>query len=345
MISHARRGAVLVEAAIVSTFLLAFFYGGLQLGFVGLEQMTNDGAAYTIARQGALQKSTATTYVDGPTLAKASLPYLKSSNAVLSPSQAAQPPPITVGGQFNLSDTQSRHGSVSLVLPVQNIATVASTTPAGIILSFLGNINLSGIAIEPSYELINGHGNVGGNAFNSWAAFGTAASPLVNGNNAPPYFVGFNYMQQCPLSISGNAQNPYAGNASQGCASSVMTSIGSAEYLDVNNWGRALNGAATKTSVFGDALLHQQHYAAISAQLAAANTAPGYNTPGLGSAYVLLAKLAILDPTQPTGDVPCVYSFDNDNLGGYGTGTTTIGSFPLYPAGNNPSAPPGCAAP
>jgi hypothetical protein len=336
MIATAERGAVLVETALVSLFLLVFIYSGIQIGVIGLQQLTADGGAFTTAHQGALRGATTTTYEDAPTLAKSTLPALGSEGATVAEPTTGLPPTISVPGQFNLGDTQSRHGAVSMVLPVQVLAKVTSTSAASSVLNLLGDLNISGIAIDPTFMLVNGHGNVDGYAYNSWQAFTTATPPLVDGNNAPPYFVGFNYLRQCPLNQPGNVQTA-PGTGEQGCAVSEMTALGLGEYLDTQNWGRAVNGVAAPGAVFGDALLHQQKFAKIAAALAAVNTAQP-------PAAVLAAKAAILDPTGK-GDVACVYSFDNGDLGAYKTGTVTIGQYPLYPAGNNPAAPPGCSAP
>lgn len=312
-----KRGAVLVESALALPLILLFTYGSIQLGMVGLEQLTVDGGAFIAAHQKALLGDNLKNYQDAPTLAKASLPHLNSPTiSVPEPTFGQAPTTDTTNfvQQYNLNNSNARHGGVSMIQPVQTVSFVKSTSFASLLLGIGNSISVTGIAIDPAFRLINGHGDIGGNNFNTTAAFATAADPLVDGNNAPPYFVGFNYILQCPFTTT-----PWTA-----CAQPYFSALGLAEYLDVNNWGRPVNGVIPdRLAVFSEARLHQNKFASIANALsvAAQSAKPHAN------------KAAILNPLGG-GDVQCVYSFDNQNLGTYTAGATHIGDFPLYPAGN-----------
>jgi hypothetical protein len=314
----ANRGAVMVESAIAIPVILMLIYGSVQLGMVGLEQLTVDGGAFTAAHQQALLGSNLNNYEDAPTLAKETLPHLNSPNISL-PEPTFGEPPVTsdtanLSTQYNLGNASARHGGVSMIQPIQTIATAQSTNFATLLWDFGNSISVTGIAIDPAFRLINGHGDVSGNDFNNDAAFATATDPLVNGNNAPPYFIGFNYVEECPYT--------YAPNAATGwttCPQQIFAGLGLAEYLDTNNWGRAVNGVVpAPTAVFYEAQLHQNKFADIARDLSGSSQAN---------------KINILNPLGG-GDVQCVYSFDNTALGTYNAGTTQIGDYPLTPAGD-----------
>jgi hypothetical protein len=318
---RANRGAVMVESAIVIPLILFFIYGAIQLGMIGLEQLTVDGGAYTAAHQQSLLGADPhKTWEDAPTLALQTLPHLNSGTVRVPEPTYGQPPTTSdttsLSQQYNLGDPNARHGGVSMVQPVQTVAFATSTNFASLILGLGNSISVTGIAIDPAFRLINGHGDVSGNDFNTTGALSTAEDPLYNGNNAPPYFIGFNYVQECPYSFPLNYQVGWTA-----CPTPMFAGLGLAEYLDTNNWGRSVNGVIPSgVAVFYEAQLHQNRFAKIATSLNAATTDTQRRT--------------ILDPTQP-GDVQCVYSFDDTTLGTYTAGTTQIGDYPLYPAGNS----------
>jgi hypothetical protein len=320
-----RRGAVMVESALVIPLILLVVYGSVQLGMVGLEQLTVDGGAYTSAHQQALLGANLKNYEDAPTLAKATLPRLNSSTMTVPEPTFGQAPTTSdttnLAKQYNLGNANARHGGVSMVQPVQTVGFVTSKNFASLLLGIGNSISVTGIAIDPAFRLINGHGDVSGNNFNTAAAFQTATDPLVNGNNAPPYFVGFNYIKECPYTVAANKAIGW--NGAGQCPQPIFAGLGLAEYLDVDNWGRPVNGVVPALrAVFYEAQLHQNKFANIATNLS--STPPAnkwiYLNPVLGGAG--------------GADVQCVYSFDNVNLGTYNAGTTKIGDYPLSPAGN-----------
>jgi hypothetical protein len=321
----ASRGAVLVESAFAVSLILLFVYGGVQLGMVGLEQLTVDGGAYTVAHQQALKSNNpfAKVYADAPTVAKAALPHLNSSTISVPEPPSPGPAPSTNTSnfvqQYGLSNQNARHGGVSMIQPLQTVSFVTSSNFATLLYGIGNSISVTGIAIDPSFALINGHGDVSGNDFNTAGALATATDPFVNGNNAPPYFVGFNYMYQCPYKFPQNAVMGW--NGAKTCPIPRFAGLGLAEYLDDHNWGRPVNGVTPDyTAVFYEARLHQNKFAAIATALAA---------PGVTQA----AKANLLNPTTDL-NTGCVYSFDNTSLGTYNAGATKIGDYPLSPGGS-----------
>jgi hypothetical protein len=313
-----KRGAVMVESAFAIPLILMFVYGSIQLGMVGLQQLTVDGGAYIAAHQQSLLGANLKNYEDAPTLAKATQSLLDSPDVSLPEPTFGEAPTtsdtLNLSTQYNLTDPSARHGGVSMVQPVQTVAFATNSKLASLLLYFGSSISVTGIAIDPAFRLVNGHGDVSGNDFNTAGAFSTATDPLVNGNNAPPYFIGFNYVQECPYKFPLNA---VAGWTS--CPQPIFAALSLAEYLDVNNWGRPRNGVVPGPSaVFYEAQLHQNQFAAI------ANTL--YKTAQSN-------KVGVLNPLGG-GNVQCVYSFDNTNLGTYSAGATSIGDYPLTPAGD-----------
>jgi hypothetical protein len=320
----ANRGAVMVESAFAIPLILLSVYGSIQLGMVGLEQLTVDGGAFTAAHQHSLLGANLNNYEDAPTLAKEISPHLNSSNIrVPEPTLGLAPTTSDTTGlvlQYNLKDTSARHGGVSMVQPVQTVAKALSTNFASLLLGASNSISVTGIAIDPAFRLINGHGDVSGNDFNTAGAFSTATDPLVNGNNAPPYFIGFNYVQACPYTYAPNSAFGWTA-CPQG---TTFAALGLAEYLDVNNWGRPVNGVVPdQQAVFYEAQLHQNKFANIATALVYSKQKDKYK---------------ILDPLRP-GDTQCVYSFDRTDLGTYNAGATQIGDYPVYPGGNAAACP------
>ncbi len=165
---------------------------------------------------------------------------------------------------YGFDQTDNRHGGASLIQPLQTISTVTRTNldPVSI---FGGSImTVTGIGVEPSFQETGVHGNIGGNNFGTQASFASAADYFSEGENTPPYFGGFNYMQFC-----GAADSTTTSWNSCPVTWSFLA-LGQAEYLDVDNWGRSPNGIAPEQqAVFWETLYHQNVYAEISG--AAAN--------------------------------------------------------------------------
>lgn len=308
----------MVESALTLTVILFLLYGALELGLVGVDQLTVDGGAFAMAHQQSFQGGSQT-YLDSWTLARSALPHLQAPYFSSSKTQIA-PPPMVFNSQYNFGASNGRYGGVSLVQPVQNVVSILRSPLQDLVLGSTGSLSISGNSIEPTYRLINQHFNLSGNNFNTWAAFKKTDDPLSE--STPPYFIGFNYLQTCSYQIAGNSVSGWATCPSLG----PPTALGSAEFLDAHNWSRPLNGVLpSPQAVFWETRYHQSLYASISTQLAHAETLP--------AAAIWKAKQQILDPTVVGATVQCVYSFDNNNAGVYAVGNTGVGDpvFALHP--------------
>ena len=304
---NGQRGAVLVETALTIAIILGVLYGTMELGLIGIQQLRADGAAFASSHAQALNMTEPTPSAADPAGKAATMyPGVSSTDVALA---NGKPPSTTENVNYDLTNTQGRHGGVSMLLPVQIVSTVVRNNIPGIVLGATGSLlNLSGSTIDPAYEEIGAHGDIQGNAFNSLNAFNERADYFSQGENTPPYFVGFHYLTFCEDTASWSA-----------CPTNQQDydALGLAEYLDVDNWGRAFNGAVSN-GVFTAALGHQNTYAEISLALAAAPTAQA-----LYAAGALRWNQGVLD---------CIYNtWDSRQAGGYPNNYTAIGQYPLHP--------------
>jgi hypothetical protein len=304
---NGQRGAVLVETALTILVVLTVLYGSLQLGIVGVEQLRADGAAFASSHAQALNVTEPTVGAIDPA-AKAAGIYrgVASTDVALA---NGKPPTTAEAVNYDFTDTQGRHGGVSLTLPVQVVSTVLRNNVNSIVLGATGSLfTLSGSTIDPAYLEVGAHGNIQGDAFNSLASFNDRADYFSQGENTPPYFVGFHYLTFCESTTSW-----------AGCPTNDQDydAVGLAEYLDADNWGRANNGSVTN-SVFIATLGHQNTFAQISGVLGAASSAKAlYATGSL---------------RWNQGVLNCIYNtWDSRQAGGYPNNYTAIGQFPLNP--------------
>jgi hypothetical protein len=303
----AQRGAVLVETALTISIILGVLYGTMQLGLVGVEQLRADGAAFASSHAQALNQTQPTPSAADPANKAATMYQGVSASDVTVAN--GQPPKTSEVVNYDFTNTQGRHGGVSMVLPIQIVSTVVRNNVAGIVLGATGSMfNLSGSTIDPAFEEIGAHGDIQGNAFNSLGAFNERSDYFTQGENTPPYFVGFHYLTFCEDTASWAA-----------CPANEQDydALGLAEYLDADNWNRAANGAVTN-GVFTAALGHQNTFAQISLALAAAPTAQSLYAGG-----TLRWNTGVLD---------CIYNtWDSRQAGGYPNNYTAVGQYPLHP--------------
>jgi hypothetical protein len=304
---NGQRGAVLVETAMTIAVVLAVLWGGLELGLTGVQQLRADGAAFTSSHAQALNLSQPTPSAINPA-SKAAGIYsgVATSDVAL---QNGTPPQTNEAVNYDFSATGARHGGVSLLLPVQIVSTVLRGNVASIVLGATGSaLTLTGSTIDPAYEEVGAHGNIQGNNFNTTAAFTDRNDYFSQGENTPPYFVGFHYLTFCEDTSSWSA-----------CPTNDQDydAIGLAEYLDVDNWGRAANGSVPN-GVFTATLGHQNTFAEITGVLATAPTAQALYATG-----ALRWNQGVLD---------CMYNtWDSRQAGGYPNNYTAIGQYPLHP--------------
>ena len=304
---NAQRGAVLVETALTISIILGVLYGTMQLGLVGIQQLRADGAAFTSSHAQALNLSQPTpSPADPANKAAAIYQGVASSDVTLA---NGQPPKTSEVVNYDFTNTQGRHGGTSMLLPIQVVSTVVRNNVNGIVLGATGSLfDLSGSTIDPAYQEIGAHGDIQGNAFNSVGAFNERSNYFTQGENTPPYFVGFHYLTFCEDTASWS-----------GCPDGEQDydAVGLAEYLDTDNWSRSFNGAVAN-GVFTATLGHQNTFAQISQALAAAPTAQTLYSGG-----ALRWNQGVLN---------CIYNtWDSRQAGGYPNDYTAVGQYPLHP--------------
>ncbi len=304
---NGQRGAVLVETALTITIVLTVIYGALQIGIIGLEQFRADGAAYTSSHAQGLNLSQPTPSAADPVAKAVGIyPGVSTGNVSLA---KGQPPTTAETVNYDFTSTNARHGGISMVLPLQVVGTVVRNNVGNVVLGTTGSLfTLSGTSIDPAYEEVGAHADIQGNAFNSLGAFNDAASYFTEGENTPPYFVGFHYITFCSDTSSWTS-----------CPTSdqEFDAVGLAEYLDVDNWGRGTNGSAPG-AVFQATLGHQNTFAQLSSVIGSATTAQQLYTTGAlrWNSGVLACMLNNWDSQQP---------------GGYPNNYTAVGQYPLHP--------------
>lgn len=304
---NSQRGAVLVETAITMFVILAVLYGALQLGLVGVQQLRADGAAFTSSHAQALNLSQPTPSAVSPA-GKAAAIYSGVATGDVTLNNG-RPPATNESVNYDFTNTNGRHGGVSMLLPVQIVSTVLRNNVHGIVLGATGSLlNLSGNSIEPAYQEVGAHGDIQGNAFNTTAAFNSRSDYFSQGENTPPYFVGFHYLTFCENTGSW---------ASCPVNQQDFDAVGLAAYLDADNWGKPFNGSVSN-GVFAATLGHQNTFAQISVAISAAPTAQAVFASGL-----LRWNQGVLD---------CIYNtWDSRQAGGYPNNYTAIGQYPLHP--------------
>jgi Flp pilus assembly protein TadG len=302
----ASRGAAVPETAIVLGVCLTLLFGTFELGLIGLMQLGGDGAAFLAAHASVLGN-------DPQSAIAAPFPQI-ARDATVSVQQS-EPDATSVDVDYNVSQQSNRHGGAQVVRPTHTQATV---TNAGVgIGAILPKTSLSSGVIEANM-MVSGVGfELDGNPYNSAADFAKQKSYFSDDGNAPPYHIGFRFLYHCVPSA--NAGCPAA-------ASQTLYAAGFAEYLDGDNWNRGQPGVQPG-GVYEAMMIHQQVYARIAQHLAAMSYPNGN------------ADHTTLDPnpaTSPDGCMPTVNNWDIGIPPGYTIGTTSIGTYPLNPLGNNP---------
>ena len=325
MIRHRQRGAALPETALVLTLLLMVVIGAIRVAVVGYQQVSADGAAFFNAHETGLKQTYpgVATQLDPNAATQSVFPRNATGDTTITPQTYA--PPAVQLPNYGFNQSNNRHGGASLIQPLQTISTVTRTNldPVSI---FGGSVmTVTGIGVEPSFQETGVHGNIGGNTFGTQASFAAATDYFSQGENTPPYFGGFNYMQFCPV-----APDPNPANSWNGCPTTVeFLALGMAEYLDVQNWGRSPNGIAPENqAVFWEALYHQNVYAEISAVL------PQDISPT--HPWNVTAAKTALNHTDSTQLISKVYSWDSAQQGGFPAPGYVPGTYPLNPGAGAP---------
>ena len=292
-------GAALPESALVISTILLLIVGSMRLALVGYTQIAADAAAFTSARfTGVGDPNTST----------------KTSTAVsiVQPGDVTTvqglPAPAKAPVDYNLTQDSTRHGGVTMIQAAQVVTTVLKSNLDGLL--FGSNpISVTSTAIAPQYLDFYSHENVLGQSYNSGAALGSAQNYFTGGENVPPYFVGFHYMEYCEASLESAAWTNCPGTID-------FDALGMAEFLDQDNWARTQPGVSGGDAVFKEMLCHQNEFANVAALAYAAPTHT--------------AAASVLTSSQH--DVQEIYSWDVHAQGGYPPASYTgPGSFPTAP--------------
>ncbi len=265
---HAQRGAVVVETALVAGMVLTCLLFSVQVGILGFLQVTSDAASFVDAHLHSvgLQPNSPQTAESVTTGAFTQLaPGDISSTPLPAPSAS-----IPVDYKYNGTSSEqtysqtTRVGGTSMLQPS---LTQSQVKPHQTFSVAGQNVGVSATDTEPQWKECGVHYNVanqtnlacGGGGDNNFQV-----DYFKSGENTPPYFVGFNYLQHC------DSPQPW-----QTCGSNVdFISFGMGEFLyaknssedEGGNWQRANPGISgpKDSSTFQEAACHQRVYAQLA---------------------------------------------------------------------------------
>jgi hypothetical protein len=361
--NHPIRGAALVETALVVGVILVMVLGAVQVGVIGYLQMSADAASFLNAHQTVIGVSSG----DPIAATQQVFPQFNTTSSSITPQVLPAPSPtIYVDYGYNdpnptiaAASSANRHGGASIMEPSQVQSTVTKTSVATI----LGvPINVSGSMIEPQWLENGAHFDVANDSYGNNAA-NMQVNYFTNGENVPPYYVGFNYIQHCMSDLPWNSTTncPVSGANPN---PQDFEALGVAEHLDDSNWGIPLNqgGSAvsgtwggtaaggSNASTFTEMACHQRQFAIVSAFLVNHATLAGLQTtyPKLGiplqhnatgtepdgtiGLMPIFTGFAAFDSTTNTA-IDTIYTWDREINGGYPNPATYTGpgAAPLYP--------------
>ena len=322
---NAVRGAALVETALVVGVVLVMVLGAVQVGVIGYLQMTADAASFVNAHQNVVGVSSGS-----PASATAQVfPQIASSD-ITTTVLPAPSPTVYVDYGYNDPDPtvaaasgSNRHGGASIMEPSQMQSTVTKRQVATI----LGvPIGVSGSMIEPQWMENGAHFDVANLNYGSTAP-DMQVNYFQNGENVPPYFVGFNMFGHCTDPM------PWT-SATCSSAGTDFDALGVAEHLDDSNWAVPLNqggsaisgtwgGAAaggSNASTFTEMACHQRYFATVAAFLVRYPTLASIQTTFGATPPALVHQTTATLPDGTTGQVPM---FANFNYFASDTATTT----------------------
>jgi len=239
------RGAVVIETALTVGIGLTILLFAVQVGALGFLQVTADAASYTAARAyavGVLPSTSPAAFVHN------TFPQIAATD-ITSPASPSPAPSAPLAVEYEY-DTPSeyglngqRHAGQSMLQPLQ---VPAKVIPHGKV-SLLGRIiGVGAQDVEAQWTECTPHFNTANTPYAQCGAAGNPAGYNVNyftgGENTPPYFVGFNFMQHCPTVMPWTTCG----------ATAQFLSLGIGAFLDTYNWGVAtpgVNGANAHADV------------------------------------------------------------------------------------------------
>jgi len=290
------RGAVVIETALTVGIGLTILLFAVQVGALGFLQVTADAASYTAARAyavGVLPSTSPAAFVHN------TFPQIAATD-ITSPASPSPAPSAPLAVEYEY-DTPSeyglngqRHAGQSMLQPLQ---VPAKVIPHGKV-SLLGRIiGVGAQDVEAQWTECTPHFNTANTPYAQCGAAGNPAGYNVNyftgGENTPPYFVGFNFMQHCPTVMPWTTCG----------ATAQFLSLGIGAFLDTYNWGVAtpgVNGANAYWSGPGGP-----------------GVAPTQTFEFMDCHYNRLADISFFFQHYP--DLPVLYSgSSSEGVGGYG---------------------------
>jgi hypothetical protein len=360
------RGAVLPETAIVLSFVLVIVLGAIQMGVVGAVQLMVDGAAFVAAHEYSLNY-TKTTAANQQTVTNVFPQINVLPIAVASNAPTVMPSDVSVAYPTSQS---ARMGGTSLLRRSNLQATVDATGPAGIIGQFLSGMSKFGVhgsAIEPLNWQTNPQYDVAGAGYTSLTP--TVSSFFGSAQDVPFSYVSISRMSIC-LEGGGAGVQPQFGLTCPSKSQQIVA-LGSAEFLDQDNWGRANGnnaylgagplgsspGSANSylgTYTFAEMFCHQQFYAGLESYLVSAlrpsDIAHPNGTTATKPAFLIgsMNTFDIVNHNSGYGDtIPQlvdIYQWDTADVNATGSTTTAVGTpytgsnqygnYPMHPGLN-----------
>jgi hypothetical protein len=327
------RGAAIIETALVMSVVLLLMLASINLATIGFYQMSADAAAFFDGHSSALNRSC----VGAGTVGNSVFTRIPSSSFSCT-AIAGQNLNVPVTG-YNFNSTTTRWGGYSIVQGSQIRTTVDATSasigllPGGLQAPILGE------SFEPQFDEYGVHYNADSNqAGIDW--FTNRVDYFTQGENTPPYFVGYRIMQMCGTTTF-TAGTSNAGNAVSApwatCSNTLWHGLGLAEYLDTDNWGYEnpgigpVNTAGTPKATFQFAQCHQQLYVQFAKML----DYPPTGTYGGAQYFSILPTTAAqlytdFNPTRVGSLLYKIYQQDNIQSSPP-TFSSGVGNYPTNP--------------
>jgi hypothetical protein len=210
------RGSALPETAIILTATLALIFGVIQIGMIGYLQIQCDGAAFIAAHEYSLGNSSYAQVAAKPS------PLIGTPITDQNPPDVASSPiPVTYNGKL----ATAREGGVSIIMPNhwQATANIASSLGSWI-------TNPHGSAVEPSYLVSNNAYDI---ARAGYAGNAPGVPFFTQNEYTPDYYVSSHRPVICQQSFWTICPP----------SSYELRSLGTAEFLDMDNCTRTMSAA------------------------------------------------------------------------------------------------------
>ena len=356
------RGAVLVETALVISVVMLIMLASIRLATIGFYQMSADAAAFFDAHASALRRSCSSTGTVGNSVFTR-IPLGSFTCITIAGQNWAMP--VTGYRPFGDADPTHVLGGYSIVQGSQIRTTVDATAasigllPGGLKAPILGQ------AFEPQFDEYGVHYNADTNQTGSLSWFTNRVDYFTQGENTPPYFVGYRIMRTCGDALFGTVATAgqwvttkvwtyvcnsrgrqckwkwvtttvwQPGTAANGstpwsiCTNVYWHGLGLAEYLDTDNWDFDNPGVGPVDTTENAAATFQ--YAQCHQQLYVrfAQMLATYYASALPS--TVTAAYADFNPTLDGSLLNDIYSQDNIQTAPP-TWSSGVGTYPTDPS-------------